>query len=66
MRIDTEAEAVQKANDSRFGLAATLVTGDRPRIDTDRFDDHLRAAVRAEDDGSPSLALEHWLGAVDP
>jgi aminomuconate-semialdehyde/2-hydroxymuconate-6-semialdehyde dehydrogenase len=27
--FDTEAEAVHRANDTRFGLAATLVTGDR-------------------------------------
>lgn len=27
--FDTEDEAVRKANDTRFGLAATLVTGDR-------------------------------------
>ena len=27
--FDTEFEAVRKANDTRFGLAATLVTGDR-------------------------------------
>ena len=27
--FDTEEEAIQKANDSRFGLAATLVTGSK-------------------------------------
>jgi DNA-binding SARP family transcriptional activator len=47
------------------GQSVTLVTGDRLRVDTDRFDDHLRAAARAEDDGTPSLALAHWLAAVD-
>ncbi|KAA1380588.1 aldehyde dehydrogenase [Aeromicrobium fastidiosum] len=31
--FETEAQAVQMANDSRFGLAATLVTGDRTRAE---------------------------------
>jgi LuxR family transcriptional regulator, maltose regulon positive regulatory protein len=47
------------------GQAVTLVTGDRLRIDADRFDDHLAAAAAAEADGSPSLALEHNLAAVE-
>jgi LuxR family transcriptional regulator, maltose regulon positive regulatory protein len=43
----------------------TLVTGDGLRIDVDRFDDHLARAARAERDGTPSLALEHSLAAVE-
>jgi len=31
--FETEEEAVRKANDTRFGLAATLVTGDRDRAE---------------------------------
>jgi acyl-CoA reductase-like NAD-dependent aldehyde dehydrogenase len=31
--FDTEKEAVRLANDTRFGLAATLVTGDRERAE---------------------------------
>ena len=41
-----------------------LATGDHLHIDTDDFDDHLRAARQAESDGSLSLALEHLLAAV--
>ena len=46
-------------------LTMTLVTGDGLRIDADRFDDHLARAARAEADGTPSLALEQSLAAVD-
>lgn len=31
--FETEGEAIAKANDTRFGLAATIVTGDRERAD---------------------------------
>ncbi|HEX6421147.1 MAG TPA: BTAD domain-containing putative transcriptional regulator [Acidimicrobiales bacterium] len=47
------------------GTNVTLVAGDRLRVDADRFDAHLGTAERAERDGSPSVALEHWLAAVD-
>ncbi|HEX6567681.1 MAG TPA: BTAD domain-containing putative transcriptional regulator, partial [Acidimicrobiales bacterium] len=47
------------------GPSVVLVTGDWLRIDADAFDDHLRRAARAEADGTPSLALEHSLAAVD-
>jgi LuxR family transcriptional regulator, maltose regulon positive regulatory protein len=47
------------------GQAVTLVTGDWLRIDADRFDDHVAQAARAEADGTPSLALEHNLAAVE-
>ncbi|HET6775220.1 MAG TPA: BTAD domain-containing putative transcriptional regulator [Acidimicrobiales bacterium] len=47
------------------GATVTLVTGDRLRIDADLFDGHLARAARAEADGTPSLALEHSLAAVD-
>jgi DNA-binding SARP family transcriptional activator len=46
------------------GQNVTLVAGDWLRIDTDRFDDHLARAGRAEADGTPSLALDHSLAAV--
>jgi DNA-binding SARP family transcriptional activator len=35
------------------------------RIDVDEFDRHLRAAARAEVDGTPSVALDHDLAAVE-
>jgi DNA-binding SARP family transcriptional activator/ATP/maltotriose-dependent transcriptional regulator MalT len=47
------------------GPIVTLVTGDRLRLDADAFDDHLARAASAEADGTPSLALEHSLAAVD-
>jgi DNA-binding SARP family transcriptional activator len=47
------------------GQRITLVTGGELRVDVDVFDQHLDAADRAEADGSPSLALTHYLGAVD-
>jgi DNA-binding SARP family transcriptional activator/ATP/maltotriose-dependent transcriptional regulator MalT len=47
------------------GLTVTLVSGDRLRVDADLFDDHLAQAARNEADGTPSLALEHSLAAVD-
>jgi LuxR family maltose regulon positive regulatory protein len=47
------------------GHAVSLVTGDRLRIDLDRFDDHVARAARAEADGTPSLALGHHLSAVE-
>jgi LuxR family maltose regulon positive regulatory protein len=62
-------EPWRAANDPSYfirgdGSAITLVTGDRMRIDADRFDDHVARAARAEADGTPSLALEHCLAAV--
>jgi DNA-binding SARP family transcriptional activator len=47
------------------GPSVALVTGDRLRIDLDRFDDHLARAARAETEGVPSIALEHDLAAVE-
>ena len=47
------------------GQRIKLVAGDELRIDVDVFDQHLDAAARAEADGTPSLALEHYLAAVD-
>jgi LuxR family transcriptional regulator, maltose regulon positive regulatory protein len=47
------------------GPHVALVTGDRLRIDLDRFDDHLARAARAETEGAPSIALDHNLAAVD-
>ena len=47
------------------GLTVQLVTGEHLRVDLDDFDTHLAAAARAETDGTPSLALEHDLAAVE-
>jgi DNA-binding SARP family transcriptional activator len=63
-------EPWRAANDPSYfvraeGTTVTLVTGDRLHIDADEFDDHLARAARAEADGTPSLALEHSLAAVD-
>ncbi|MGE2716221.1 aldehyde dehydrogenase [Mycolicibacterium litorale] len=41
--FDSEDEAVAKANDTRFGLAATLVTGDQDRAE--RVSSQLRAGT---------------------
>jgi aminomuconate-semialdehyde/2-hydroxymuconate-6-semialdehyde dehydrogenase len=41
--FDTEDQAVEMANDTRFGLAATLVTGDRDRAE--RVSDRLSAGT---------------------
>ena len=42
-----------------------LVTGEHLHIDADDFEQHLVDAGRAEDDAAPSIALGHYLGAVD-
>ncbi|HEX8805006.1 MAG TPA: BTAD domain-containing putative transcriptional regulator, partial [Acidimicrobiales bacterium] len=47
------------------GQRVGLVTGDWLRIDVDVFDERIAAAARAEADGTPSLALEHTLAAVE-
>jgi LuxR family maltose regulon positive regulatory protein len=47
------------------GQSVWLVSGRHLRIDTDQFDHHLAEAARAEADGTPSLALEHNLDAVE-
>ncbi|MGH9213487.1 MAG: BTAD domain-containing putative transcriptional regulator [Acidimicrobiales bacterium] len=47
------------------GQTVCLVTDAHLRIDTDTFDDHFAAAARAEAHGTPSMALEHDLAAVD-
>jgi DNA-binding SARP family transcriptional activator len=47
------------------GQRVELVTGRWLRVDVDDFDDEVAAAARAEADGTPSLALEHNLAAVD-
>lgn len=47
------------------GQSVHLVTGEHLRIDVDEFDRHLTAASRAEADGTPSVALEHDLAAIE-
>lgn len=47
------------------GAAVTLAGGEWLRIDAARFDDHVRAAARAEADGAPTLALDHALAAAE-
>ena len=47
------------------GTRIELVAGGELRIDVDAFDRHVDLAAGAEDDGTPSLALEHHLAAVD-
>jgi DNA-binding SARP family transcriptional activator len=47
------------------GQKVRLVTGEHLHIDVDDFHQHLVDAGRAEEDGIPSVALEHYLAAVD-
>src|SRR5262249_33245668 len=47
------------------GPSVQLVTGEHLGVDVDLFDDHLAAPARGEADGTPSLALQHYLAAVD-
>jgi DNA-binding SARP family transcriptional activator len=47
------------------GGAVTLITGPHLRVDVDDFDHHVAEAAQAEAAGSPSVALEHNLAAVD-
>lgn len=47
------------------GPTVRLVTSDWLRIDVDRFGDQVAQAARAEADGTPSLALEHNLEAIE-
>jgi LuxR family transcriptional regulator, maltose regulon positive regulatory protein len=47
------------------GQTVRLGTSDWLRIDVDRFEEHADRAGRAEADGTPSLALEHNLAAVE-
>jgi DNA-binding SARP family transcriptional activator len=42
-----------------------LITGEHLHIDIDDFQQHLLAAARAEDDAAPSVALGHYLAAVE-
>jgi DNA-binding SARP family transcriptional activator len=63
-------EPWRSAGESAFyvrtaGPRVQLVTGDWLRIDVDLFDAHVAAANRAEADGTPSLALDHHLAAVE-
>jgi LuxR family maltose regulon positive regulatory protein len=46
------------------GQTIRLVTGAHLGIDVDQFDQHLEAAAHAEAEGTPSVALEHHLAAV--
>ena len=46
------------------GATVTLTGGEWLRVDAARFDEHVRAAARAEADGAPSLALDHALDAA--
>ena len=45
------------------GSAIELATGDFLQVDVDEFERHLGAAARAEDEGTPSGALDHYLAA---
>ena len=47
------------------GRSVWLVTGSHLQLDVDRFDRHLAEAARAEAAGTPSVALDHDLAAVD-
>jgi DNA-binding SARP family transcriptional activator len=47
------------------GRSVSLVSGPHLRVDVDEFDRHLAAAAAAEAAGSPSLALDHDLAAVE-
>jgi DNA-binding SARP family transcriptional activator len=47
------------------GRTVSLVTGPHLRVDVDEFDHHLAEAARAEAAGSPSVALDHDLAAVE-
>jgi len=47
------------------GPSVSLITGSHLRIDADRFDHHLAEAARAEAHGTPSVALDHNLAAVE-
>jgi DNA-binding SARP family transcriptional activator len=47
------------------GPGVALFTDHGLRIDVDEFNEHLRAAARAEIDGAPSVALDHDLAAVE-
>ncbi len=46
------------------GSAVTVAGGSWLRVDTERFDDHVRRATRADADGAPSVALDHALAAA--
>jgi LuxR family maltose regulon positive regulatory protein len=48
----------------REGSTVRLATGEHLRLDVDDFDDHIAAAERAEDDGTPTAALDHYLAAA--
>lgn len=47
------------------GPAITLIVGAHLHVDTDTFAQHLASAHRAESDGMPFVALEHYLAAMD-
>jgi ATP/maltotriose-dependent transcriptional regulator MalT/DNA-binding SARP family transcriptional activator len=47
------------------GQVVQLVTGEHLRIDVDDFERHLDHASQAEADGTPSVALRHYLDALD-
>jgi len=47
------------------GQTIRLVTGEHLLLDIDEFDRHRAVAARADEDGSPSVALEHHLAAVE-
>ncbi|MDZ4827278.1 MAG: bacterial transcriptional activator domain-containing protein, partial [Actinomycetota bacterium] len=59
----TEGEAAYFVQQSASELR--LVVDDALDVDVDAFDAALRAAATAEDHGSPSVALEHYLAASE-
>lgn len=47
------------------GPTLSLSTGSHLLIDTDIFTGHLTAAAEAEADGTPTIALDHYLAAIE-
>jgi DNA-binding SARP family transcriptional activator len=47
------------------GRSVWLVTGSHLQVDVDRFEHHLAEAAQAEGAGTPSVALDHNLAAVE-
>ncbi|KIY40664.1 aldehyde dehydrogenase [Pseudomonas sp. 10-1B] len=58
--FDTEEEAVEVANDSRFGLAAAVMTKDQPRAD--RVSNALRAGIVWVNCSQPTFTEAPWGG----
>lgn len=47
------------------GQSVKLVSGEHLQIDVDEFSGHMAGAARAEADGTPSAALDHYLAALE-